>query len=529
MPDILLGGAPMLGMRYGVKEITKVCVGDSQIWPPVQKVIYVGSMAASGNAPTFPTHQAGDLMVVAAQGSSSTSTPVPSLPAGWTQAYRSSSNQGCPVLIGYKFATASNTQGGTWASSAYTCGYVFRGADTTTPFGAFNSTMNAASTPEVTPVNTAGESVLVHYFYNNGTTGAWGASPVGLVNKNAVARLGNLLRLDTRIGAGAKWSHTASPVPNFRTVQFEVLPVATGPDTGVLTTKLVWVDSRAFYGGTQLTFGQHQAGDLLLVVAIGSVAPSAPYPYTLAYQSDASGSIAGTVAWKIAASGGEIAGTWNGVAGATTYVIRGCNQTTPLGDVQSIYQNTSTLVSNAPALTLTDPSGESLVAHSHYNNANTGSWNTGDPAGFITKTKQDRMTSIQQLNTTVGLPSSLKHSSAQKTLGFSVEVLAGSYSGGTTEEPLWLYDVDITYKGSLIVDFALKKGLGPYDPLDEGFMFRCAQFSNLDGYVSRNFTKTFPASAYSELDCTVEDMYGDGTANPDYLYKKISFKVTPRP
>ena len=315
----------MLGMRYGIKEITKVLMGDEQIWPPVQKVIYVGSTASSGTGVTLSAHVAGDLLVVAAQGSGTTSTPVPSLPAGWTQAYRSSSNQGCPVLIGYKFATASNTQGGTWASSAYTCGYVFRGADTTTPFGAFNSTMNAVSTPAVTPVNTAGESVLVHYFYNNGTTGAWGAVPVGFAGKNAVARLGNLQRLNTRIGAGAKWSHTASPVPNFRTVQFEVLPVA-------------------------------------------------------------------------------------------------------------------------PAV----------------------------------------------------------------------------------DEPLWLYDVDITYKGSLVVDFALKKGLTGIDPLDEGFMFRCVQLPSLDGYVPRTFSKTFPATAYSALDCTVQDMYGDGTANPDYLYKTISFQVTPR-
>lgn len=97
------------------------------------------------------------------------------------------------------------------------------------------------------------------------------------------------------------------------------------------------------------------------------------------------------------------------------------------------------------------------------------------------------------------------------------------------DEPLWLYDVDITYKGSNVVDFALKKGLTGIDPLDEGFMFRCAQFSSLNGYVPRNFTKTFPVSAYSALDCTVEDLYGDGTANPEYLYKTISFQVSPRP
>lgn len=304
-----------------------------------------------------------------------------------------------------------------------------------------------------------------------------------------------------------------------------------GPDIGVLTTKLVWVDSRAFYGGTPLTFGQHQAGDLLVVIAVGTVPPTAPggFGYTTAHQTTTSGSsIGGTVAYRIATASGSIPGTWNGVAGATTYVIRGAHQATPIGAVESIYQNTTTLVSNAPSLTLTDPSGESLVAHAHYNNANTGSWNTGDPAGFITKTKQDRMTSIQQLNTTVGLPSSLTHSSAQKTLGISVEVLAGSYvAPPPTEEPLWLYDVEQVNKGGGVVDFTLKKGLTGIDPLDEGFMFRCAQFSTLNGYVPRTFTKTFPTNGYNGLDCTVEDLYGDGTANPDYLHKTISFKVYP--
>jgi hypothetical protein len=328
MSGIYTGGTRQVGRRVGTSEVIKVYVGDDQIWPPAQKVTYVGSTVSSGNAPTFPAHQAGDLMVVAAQGSSSTSTPVPSLPSGWTQAYRSSSNQGAPVLIGYKFATAGNTAGGSWANAAYTCAYVFRGADTTTPFGAFNSTMNAASTPAVTPVNTEGESVLVHYFYNNGTTGGWGASPVGFVGKNAVARLGNLLRLDSTIGAGAAWSHTASPVPNFRTVQFEVLPVA------------------------------------------------------------------------------------------------------PVVE----------------------------------------------------------------------------------------------------EEPLWLYDVDITYKGGNVVDFTAKKGFvpAPEDAIDEGFMFRCVQFPALDGYVRREFSKTFPQSGYSKLDCTLEDLYGDGIpANNAEMLKTLSFTINP--
>jgi hypothetical protein len=202
---------------------------------------------------------------------------------------------------------------------------VFRGADTATPFGAFNSTMNAASTPAVTPVNTEGGSALVHYFYNNGTTGSWGSSPVGFVGKNAVARLGNLLRLDSTIGAGAAWSHAASPVPNFRTVQFEVLPVA------------------------------------------------------------------------------------------------------------------------------------SIV-----------------------------------------------------------------------DEPPYLYAVDTVNKSGRVVDFTARKGLvlDPESAIDEGFMFRCTQFPSLDGYVRREFSKTFPASGYSKLDCTLEDTYGDGTGNAE-MRKTVTFTINP--
>ena len=102
-------------------------------------------------------------------------------------------------------------------------------------------------------------------------------------------------------------------------------------------------------------------------------------------------------------------------------------------------------------------------------------------------------------------------------------------AGPLAEEPLWLYGVEQTNKPGRVVDFVLQKGLGPYDPLDEGFMFRCSTISGLDGYVGRNFSKTFPSNvAYTKFDCTVEDMYGDGTANPEYLYRKISFEVRPR-
>jgi hypothetical protein len=216
---------------------------------------------------------------------------------------------------------------------------------------------------------------------------------------------------------------------------------------------------------------------------------------------------------------------WNGNAAGVMYVFRNADQVNPFGAIGTSVGPSSTTVT-APAITLTDPSGGSLVAHNYYNNGTSGSWVNKAPTNFIVKNLNARMASTLAIDTASADvdATSLTHSSAQTWRSLAFEVLPV-----VVDEPLWLYDVDITYKGSNVVDFALKKGLTGIDPLDEGFMFRCAQFSSLDGYVPRNFTKTFPQSAYSALDCTVEDLYGDGTANPDYLYKTISFQVTPKP
>jgi hypothetical protein len=238
-----------------------------------------------------------------------------------------------------------------------------------------------------------------------------------------------------------------------------------------------------------------------------------------------SGNPAGTLAYKYATSTSASTGTWTGNAAGVMYVCRDTHPTTPFGTIGTSVG--SGAVTTAPAITLADPSGGSLVTHNYYNNGTTGSWTNKAPANFIIKNLNARMASALAIDTTGAsvVASSLTHSSATTWRSLAFEVLPVA---PVVDEPLWLYDVDITYKGSLVVDFALKKGLEPFDPLDEGFMFRCAQFSSLDGYVPRNFTKTFPVSAYSALDCTVEDLYGDGTANPDYLYKIISFQVSPK-
>jgi len=95
--------------------------------------------------------------------------------------------------------------------------------------------------------------------------------------------------------------------------------------------------------------------------------------------------------------------------------------------------------------------------------------------------------------------------------------------------PQYLYAVEQVNKPGRVVDFTALKGFVPEGEAieDEAFMFRCSTISGLDGYVARNFTKTFPSgTAYTRFECTLQDQYGDGTANADML-KTISFSVYP--
>lgn len=97
------------------------------------------------------------------------------------------------------------------------------------------------------------------------------------------------------------------------------------------------------------------------------------------------------------------------------------------------------------------------------------------------------------------------------------------------EEPQELYAVEVTYKPNYVVDFVAKKGFVPEGDAagDEAFMFRCVQMPR-DGYVGRVFSKQWSVNGYGMLDCTLEDLYGDGTANSP-LKTKISFQIQPRP
>jgi hypothetical protein len=97
------------------------------------------------------------------------------------------------------------------------------------------------------------------------------------------------------------------------------------------------------------------------------------------------------------------------------------------------------------------------------------------------------------------------------------------------EEPPYLYAVEVEYLPNYVVNFTAKKGL-PYDPdSDEAFMFRCVQMPK-DGYTGREFTKQWSVNGYGGLDCTLQDLWGDGVpANNAEMMKTVSFQIHPRP
>ena len=224
MPDITVGGAPIISRRIGSTEVTKVMVGDVQIWPALKIVSYVSSLISIGATGAFPSHQAGDLLVVVAVGA----TAIPSLASGFTSAYTSSEGT-MGVRVAYRFATASNTANGTWSGASWVSTYTFRNADTTTPFGAIDSIYTASSTlgraPGLTLVNSKGQSVAVASFINNGTGTGPTTQPVGWIAKNRNARVISNEKIDTRSVEASSEQYSGAAC-NFRGTTFEVLPKA---------------------------------------------------------------------------------------------------------------------------------------------------------------------------------------------------------------------------------------------------------------------------------------------------------------
>ena len=90
-------------------------------------------------------------------------------------------------------------------------------------------------------------------------------------------------------------------------------------------------------------------------------------------------------------------------------------------------------------------------------------------------------------------------------------------------DPQYLYDCTSVASAGYVVDFTVLDGW-PAGDANEAYMFRCSTLTGYDGYVGRNFQKTFRSTAYNSYDCTLEDL----SSIPGKTRQTISFKCYPR-
>jgi len=225
------------------------------------------------------------------------------------------------------------------------------------------------------------------------------------------------------------------------------------------------------------------------------------------------------VGWFLATGTDHTCGAWTGANGVSAVVFTNVHQTHPIGSSGGV-KTISTAGSSPVIPALEDPGPSALMTY--YAVAySTGGF--GDPpAGYVKHFSDARLCINSKSDTTAYAPAPMPHSSGASLTWRDVafEVLAPSY---VYVEPPYLYGVDVEYLPNYEVQFTLKKGL----PIsgDESFNFTTTSASGMNGYVTRVFTKKFPTGGYK--DCTIQDLYGDGTANADSR-KTITVQVNPK-
>jgi hypothetical protein len=136
--------------------------------PITDSISFVGAAGGTTSA-TIPTHQPGDLIVIYAWRSDSTS--IPTLPAGW----RTIDNRGANTTafyLAYKIATTNSETTGTWTNATGVQVGVWRGVDLVTPIG---------SVTQVGDTSNNNINYKNHYFTNT-VGGSWYAAFVSHPN-----------------------------------------------------------------------------------------------------------------------------------------------------------------------------------------------------------------------------------------------------------------------------------------------------------------------------------------------------------
>lgn len=189
-------------------------------------VAFIG--AASGvNTAATPAHAVGDFIIGIAFVDGSTTAPT--LPAGFTQIHTNSGGSNA-IRVGYKIAASSSEDAGTWTGATAFTVAVYRGLNTTTPFGAVASSAALAASVTWTArtvLDKAGRNAVLRWGGHRSVNTAIETPPAGFTLRNQYLDSVNEAVLFDRLG-------TTDDVPqeviavggtssNWRTIQFELL------------------------------------------------------------------------------------------------------------------------------------------------------------------------------------------------------------------------------------------------------------------------------------------------------------------
>lgn len=225
-------------------------------------ISFVGAASAAATSLTLPTHQAGDLILLWAYRSGSTTAPT--LPSGWID-INSSGNNNNSSRLAYLIATGAGTASGTWTNATHISSAVYRADSGNISIGANATTGNSGNTltySALTLQDIVGTSWVVGFAGHRQATNVETA-PTGMTNRTSTATTGGESAAhDTNAGVMSWSSQTVSVSPSsggtqgWRTAVVELIEfdnISLAVTTGAFTLTGIAADSVSGYGITPVS------------------------------------------------------------------------------------------------------------------------------------------------------------------------------------------------------------------------------------------------------------------------------------
>lgn len=309
-------------------------------------ISFVGSDQAAADSITIPTHQAGDLIIICAQGASAAA------PSGWAQC----SASGTTSKIGWKIAASGSETSGTWTGADNMFVAVYRGAVAVGTAASATASGTTLTYTGFTLGVTTGTSWLVGIAVNGSSATLDGEIPTGWTQRehyNTGSRGGVVS--DTN-GAVSSWAGENVTVAS-QTWRCTVLELIAG-DAAPNGITLVGTAT----GTTSATIPTHQAGDIIIAFAFrdgSATVPTIPTGWVGLIREQVSTTAACVAAVKVAASASETSGTWTNATSLIVAVFRASSGAICIGGVVET-EGTSNSINNG-TVTMNNTDGTSEI------------------------------------------------------------------------------------------------------------------------------------------------------------------------